>query len=245
MSDEQRAEGDNSVTEKGTFLSNAGELIRIDQEIKELAGQKSQAVARAKSCGINVAAAKIAIQLTRGSDEQKRKRLETYELAVKYAAMLNAEAVTQFDMFARAAEDRPESRDGKIFEEGQDAGRMGASNEPPFGYGNAEQQHWLDGYKEGSAERKRVFDAQAEHEANEADDDIPEDDVPGEDYSAGEVAASDDDGAEPATEVKTFADEVAAAADEGEPDIPQALDRKNWTNGKPPESDGADLAPAA
>lgn len=180
MTDQQRAEGDNSVTEKGTFLSNAGEMIRIDQQIKELAGEKSQAAARAKSCGIDVEAAKIAIQLTRGSDAQKQKRLRTHELAVKYAAMLNAEAVTQFDMFAGAAEDQPESRDGRIFEEGRDAGRMGASNEPPVGYGNPEQNHWLDGYKEGSAERKRVFDAQAEHEANEADDDIPEDDVPGE-----------------------------------------------------------------
>lgn len=210
MSEQQTKHGDNSVTDKGVFLSNAGELIRIDQQIKELAGEKAQAVARAKTCGIDVEAAKIAIKLTRGSDTQKKKRLETHQQAVRYAAMLNAEAVTQFEMFSAAADEQPESRDGQIFQEGREAGLQGHSGEAPIGYGNTDQQHWLDGYDAGKAERDRVFAMQAQAQDDEADDDLDDDDLPDDEEKASEDAPSEASSDTVITNVTTFKREVEA-----------------------------------
>eukprot|EP00752_Nemacystus_decipiens_P019152 g17208.t1 len=251
MSEDPRRNDD--VTPSGVVLHYSGMIASAEWDKDSALGKLRNAYAQAQAANVDLVALKAARKIAGlKTDEKVLAAEKSLAKTIVYLRILRPDAFNQFDLIEYLDNDAgKKTGDEALFEEGRRAALLGTSNHAPAGYNDTQRSHWDEGWREGNREADRIREmamtAGEEEPAENQESDLDDEEV--EEVANAIAGASEDDAsdenaeeAEPNSEVRSFAEEVEEEASAEEPDIPPAMDRKNWVDGKPPTTNGGQMA---
>ena len=177
-----------TVSDDAVVVVQLSKMLKANQANSSANGEMRAVYENAEKKGVNLAAAKSAIQIIKSSSDAKiQEYIENTTATIHYLGLCGFNLTkAQRELFDFNSEDLQPIED-KAFSEGLYAGRTGLpATDCKHDQSTTAGQKWIEGHNQGASERQRVFDMDTSESSDEPATEV----IPGEQT---DIEEGDDD----------------------------------------------------